>query len=168
MRRHEYGLTASLRVGEEVVQRVLHQRIEPFGRLVEDQQRRVPLKRLNDPELPLHAGAVFAQLTAEIARRQLEPIDERALSPLVDAAPGQAREERKRRLTGHVAVQPQFAGQIADASADGEAVCAAILSKDKRRAGCRPHEIEEDTDGRRLPRAVQTEKSEDFPRPNVE
>ena len=61
---------------QQLVQRALNERIEPLGRLVEDQQRRIRLQRLDESELALHPGAVGAKRPPEIRSRQLEPIRE--------------------------------------------------------------------------------------------
>src|SRR5260370_32040932 len=67
MRRHEDRLAAPLRIGEHLIERLLHQRIESLGRLVENQEPRVGLKRLYDSEFAIHAGAVLALLPPQVA-----------------------------------------------------------------------------------------------------
>ena len=115
VRGHEHGAAPPPRIGQQVIQRVLHQRIEPFGRLVENQQRRIRLKRLDDAELSFHPGAVFAHLAPKIAGRQLHPIEEFASTCAIDDPIVQPGEDIKGGLTRHVAVEPQFAREITDA-----------------------------------------------------
>ena len=52
-------------VVEDAVEGVLHQRIEPFGRLVEDRELGVVLERLDDADLLAHAARVVAHLSPQ-------------------------------------------------------------------------------------------------------
>ena len=56
------------------IEGVLHERIEPLGRLVEDRQLRVVLERLHHADLLPHPAGVVAHLSLEDRCRQLEPI----------------------------------------------------------------------------------------------
>ena len=67
VRRHENSAPAIARLGQQIIERFLHEGIETLRGFVQDQQRRVGLKRLDQAELPLHASAVLPQLSAEIA-----------------------------------------------------------------------------------------------------
>src|SRR5215472_1655146 len=56
-----------LRIGQQFIERFLHEGIETFRGFVQDQQERVGLKRLYQAEFSFHASAVLAQLSREIA-----------------------------------------------------------------------------------------------------
>ncbi len=47
MRRHEDRSAAPAQIRQELIEGFLHEWIKPFGRLVENQQQRISLKRLN-------------------------------------------------------------------------------------------------------------------------
>ena len=86
VRRHEHRSAALFHVHQEFVEGLLHQRIEPLGRLVQDQEQRVGLKRLNQSELALHAGAVFAQAAAQVAVGEFQALLQLAAARFVDHA----------------------------------------------------------------------------------
>src|SRR5215471_1366297 len=67
VRRHENGTPTIARIGQQFIERFLHEGIETFRGFVQDQQERVGLKRLYQAELSFHASAVLAQLSREIA-----------------------------------------------------------------------------------------------------
>ena len=56
---------AALSVVEDVVERVLHQRVEAFGRFVEDRQLGIVLEGLDDADLLAHAARVVADRPAQ-------------------------------------------------------------------------------------------------------
>ena len=76
MRRHENRPAPLLCLLEQPIDGLLHQRIKALGRLVQNQQWRVALQRLNQPELAFHARAVLPQLAAQIALREFQSLNE--------------------------------------------------------------------------------------------
>ena len=56
MRREEDRPALGLERVEDFVERPLHQRVEPFGRLVEDGELGIVLERLDDADLLAHAA----------------------------------------------------------------------------------------------------------------
>src|SRR5213075_3072145 len=56
---------------ERVCERALHQRIEAFGRLVEDRHVRIVLERLDNAHLLAHPAGVVADRAVERPRREL-------------------------------------------------------------------------------------------------
>jgi hypothetical protein len=67
VRRHENSTATTARIGQQFLERFLHAGIETFRGFVQNQQERVGLKRLDQAELSLHASAVLAQLSRELA-----------------------------------------------------------------------------------------------------
>jgi hypothetical protein len=51
------------RIGQQLIERFLHEWIETFRGFVQNQQERVGLKRLDQAELSFHTSAVLAQLS---------------------------------------------------------------------------------------------------------
>src|SRR5262249_30787846 len=118
--------------------------------------------------LPAHARTVFADATPQVRRRQLELIEQRALPARVDRLPPKVREQIERGTTGHVAVEAEFAWQIADAAARFETVRVAVVTEDLRASGGWSHEVQEDANSRRLTGAVNAEEAEDLAGVDVE
>ena len=81
--RQEHGAPVATHVVEQGIQRLLHHRVETLGRLVEDDERRVVLERLDEAELALHPGAVLAQLTRQIAGAQREAVQQAPAAAIV-------------------------------------------------------------------------------------
>jgi hypothetical protein len=77
-------------------------------------------------------------------------------------------EELDRFQPGQVEVEAQFSGQIADARPGFQALPPAILAEDVRLAAGRPEQVEQQPDGGRLARAVETEEPENFAWVNVQ
>ena len=61
---------------ERLAERLHHQGIEPGGRLVEDQDRRVRHERLDDADLLLHAVRLIAKTAAEIEAADVEALEQ--------------------------------------------------------------------------------------------
>src|SRR2546425_8881361 len=53
-----------------------HERVEPLGRFVQHEQRRIGLERLDESKFAFHPGAIHAQRPPEIGARELETIGE--------------------------------------------------------------------------------------------
>jgi hypothetical protein len=59
------GTATIAHIGQQFIERFLHEGIETLRGFVENQQERVGLKRLDQAELSFHASAVFAQLSRD-------------------------------------------------------------------------------------------------------
>ena len=81
---------------EHVVERALHERVEPLGRLVEDRQLGIVLERLDDADLLAHAARVVAN----------QPLA--ASAPTAPAGRTARRAERRRPAVerGQIVEQP--------------------------------------------------------------
>ena len=145
-------------LAEEPEERLLHERVEPGGRLVEDEQVGPVLECDDQPHLLL----VALRVLLEAARRvEVEAGDEVGLVERVDAAT-QVREV----LDGLPACEPveqgELAGQVADAPMDGHRVGRRLDAEHARAPGGRAEQVQEETDGRGLPGAVRPEEAEDL------
>ena len=148
-------------VREQAVERLLHERIEALGGLVQNQQRRVRLEGLDDSQFALHAGAVLTQPPPQVAARQFQSVTEFLSVSFVHRLPVEAGEEIERFKPGQVEVKPQFSGQVADSRPGVEALGPAVVAEDERFAAGGPEQIEQETDGRGLARAIQPEEAKD-------
>ena len=118
------------------------------------------MQHLQQRHLALHAGRKGGDGSVEV--------DVEAAGEFVeigaDFLPAEAAEEADELAAGHVLVQPQLAGQVGDLAAGGHAVAPAVVAGDRRTAGGRPQEAEEQAQGRGLAGAVGTEKTEHLAR----
>ena len=111
---------------------VLHERVEPLGRFVQDGQLGVVLERLDDADLLAHAPGVVADGTLEVRVGELQALDERRperRGPAVQA--GQVVEQGGAR---HGVVQRDATRQVAHLAPDGDAVADDVVAQDRRRA----------------------------------
>ena len=114
VRRKEDRRPALSLLAEEGVELLLVQRIEPAGRLVEDQQVRRVHEREDDAELLLVATGVLAKTPAQI---EVEPLAQVADAIAFDSA-AHARLVGDYLLAAHAAELRDVAGQIADSAFD--------------------------------------------------
>src|SRR5438876_1121078 len=103
-------------------------------------QRRGRASRSSQP--PGNCGGPTS--AAQVARRELEAIQQRASPRGIDARAADPAEEIERRFAGHVAVEARLAGQIADARAGLETARLTVVAENRRPPGRGPHEIEQD------------------------
>ena len=156
---HEDGRAAAFDVREQAVERLLHERIEALGGLVQNQQGRVRLEGLDDSQFALHAGAVLTQPPPQVAARQFQSVAEFLPVSFVHRLPVEAGEEIERFKPRQVEVKPQFSGQVADSRPGVEALGPAVVTEDERFAAGGPEQIEQETDGRGLARAIEPEEA---------
>ena len=71
VRGEEDGAAAPALVGDELVERLLHQRVEAAGRLVQDEQLGVVERRLHEADLLPVAARQLAERTVEVGRETL-------------------------------------------------------------------------------------------------
>ena len=109
--REEDRAALVLGLADQGIERLLHERVEAGGRLIEDQQLRPMLERDDEADLLL----VALRVLLELARRvDLEALDERCLVRRVDAAP-QVGEVAQGLAAGQPVVQGELARDVADA-----------------------------------------------------
>ena len=113
VRAEEHGLPGGLRVAEHAVELLLHERVEPAGRLVEHEQLGLVHERLDESELLLVALRQAARPLGEV---EAEPVGEL----LRRAASHRSRDlgvVGEQVTPAHPALEVQLAGEVADAAA---------------------------------------------------
>ena len=136
-----------------VVERPLHERVEALGRLVEDGQLRVVLERLDDADLLAHAARVVADRPAQRRVVELEPVEQLGAA---GRRPARTARPSSSSSRSPVSVVPErdAARQVARLAADLDRVAVDVEAEDRRAAGRRVEEAEQQPDRRRLAGAV--------------
>jgi hypothetical protein len=156
VRREEHGAPLAGRLAQEGVERLLDERIEPRGGLVEDEQLGPVHERLHEPDLlavPLREGADRAiEVELELLRERLAVAEA--------FHPAQAGEVAELLAAGQPLVEPEVARDVADAPPDRDRVAARVEAEQLDAARGRPDQVEHEPDRRRLPGAVRAEEAE--------
>src|SRR5690606_11971308 len=114
VRGQQHGPAAVPLLGDATLEDLLHQRVEPGGRLVQDQQVDVGGERGDQGDLlpvPLGVGAAL------LGRVQLEAVDQLGAAARVQAA-AQASVEVDDLAAGEVAPERHVAGDVGDPAVD--------------------------------------------------
>jgi hypothetical protein len=138
------------------VDELLPERVEPRGRLVEDEQLGPVLQRLDEPDL---LPVALRERPDRAVELELEPPGE-ALGRAEVVPPAQAREEADQLPGGEPLVEPEVAGDVADPAPHGDPVAPRVEAEDLETTRGRPDQVEQQADGRRLPGAVRAEEAE--------
>jgi hypothetical protein len=164
VRRQQDSLAVVLRFMDALPECLFHERIEPAGRLIEDQQVGAGHQRRDEQDLlpvALRVGPSFP------ARIKNEPIDQEVavagVHPAMDAA-----EEMQDLRTGEGRPQDCLARDICESAMDRHRVALTIESEDLRPSPRRPCSPEQQPDGRRLAGPVRAEVTDDLPRPDLQ
>jgi hypothetical protein len=146
MRGDEDGATAIALFGDEGEELLLHQRVEAAGRLVEDQQ--LGLVEGGEDQADLLAIAA-----GELPERPVE-VGPEASGEGIGAAdsldPSQACQQPQRLAASGLAPVAEVARQVAEPSADRDAVAATVEAEEAGAAPARMQEVEQGADRRRL------------------
>jgi hypothetical protein len=126
------------------------------------------LKRLNEPELALHAGRVLAQRSPQVAIGQPEPVLEIAPAGVIDGPATKSGEEIEHFEAGEIGINAHLAGEVSDIGPCVQPLALAIVSEDEGVAGGWTEEVEENADGGGFAGAVESEKAEDLAGSDVE
>ena len=152
VRGKEHGPSLGDKAADHVPELVDAGRIEPVGRLVEDQELRVGKQAACDAEPLAHTERVT--LHAFVRPLGETGAFERAVDPVVRLRPACSRDYGEVLAPGQVLVE---AGLLDD-RADACKCCGAFVrhrpAEQAHRACCRPREAEQHPDQRRLARAV--------------
>ncbi len=160
----EDGLAAPARLGDALPEHRLHQRIEPAGRLVEDEEFRACHQCGNEQDLLAVAPGVGAHL---LGRVEIEPGDQlvpvRLVRPAVQSAekvqglgPGQRRPQAG--LSGHERHPAMHRGRVP----------LAVRPEDLRPPRRRPDEAQQQPDRRGLARPVRPQVTDYLTGPDVQ
>jgi len=147
---------------QQVEERLLHERIESAGRLVEDEQPRAVQERLHDADLLPVAEAQIRDLARQV---EIEPLREipHALFVHVPVEAGGVAQQIRRP---HIIVIMHFTRQIARLAPDLPRLPYDVLAEYPRRPRRGADQMEQEADRRALARAVRTDESEDFAFPD--
>ncbi len=156
--REEDRPALGLRLADDLVERLLDERVEARRRLVEEQQVRPVLEGDDQADLLLVALRVLLELAARV---EIEAIDELLLVGRVDAA-AEVREVLDRLAAGQLVVQGELARQVAEAAVDRDGIGGRVDAEDRGPARGRADVVEQGADGRRLAGAVRAEEAEGF------
>ena len=152
----EHGRAVRAELLDEAGELLLHERVQPGGRLVHHDHGRAVHQRLDEPDLLPVPARELPERTAEVG---LEAVGERAGErAVVDAA--EVGEEIQQLLAGDLLVEGELAGQEARAGAGGDAVAPDVEAEDLRGPGGRAQQAEQRADRGRLAGAVGAEEAE--------
>jgi len=151
----QHGPAGRSSLGDAGLEGRLHQRIQPRGRFVEDQQFRLGCERRDQDDLLPVPGGVGAGL---LRRVQLEPLDQLGPPARVGAAP-HAGEQVDHLAAGQVRPERHVAGHVGQPAMQCRRVGPRIAPEDLDMPCGRAHQAQEDADRRRLAGAVRTEEA---------
>ena len=147
---------SGLGLADDLVERLLDERVEARRRLVEDQQVGPVLERDDQADLLLVALRVLLELAARV---DVEARDQLGLVGRIDAA-AQVGEVFDRLAAGQLVVERELARQVAEPPVDRDGIDGRVDAEDARSAGRRPDVVEQRPDRRRLAGAVGAEEAE--------
>jgi hypothetical protein len=160
----QHGLAGGLRLEDDVLEDDLHQRVEPRGGFVEQQQLRVGGERGDDGDLLPVALGVGAAL---LRRVEVEALDQLVPAGGVEAAP-QAGEQVDGLAAGEAGPQLDVAGYVGESAVQGDGVVPRVVAEQPCGAGVGAQQAEEYADGGGLTGAVRAEEAVHLPGPDVE
>ena len=158
MRRDEHGAAVRGRLGDELVDDLLHERVEPGGRLVEDGQRRAVHERLDEPDL---LPVPLRERLDRPVELELEAVRD-PLSVTEVGHPAQRREVAEVLPRREPLVQAEVAGEVAEVPPRLRAGAADVHPEELDPPGGRPDQVEQQPDGGGLAGAVRAEVAEDL------
>ncbi len=151
-------------LAQELEERLLDERVEPGGGLIEHEQVGSVLEGDDEPDLLLVALRVLLEGAARV---EVESGDEVRLVGRIDAA-AEVGEVVDRLSARQPVVQGELPGQVADATVDRDWVDGRLDTEDAGMPLCRSNQVEQDPDRRGLARAVRPKKAEDLTPLDVE
>src|SRR5581483_1281459 len=154
VRGEENRLAGGARLGHHPVELELVERVEPAGRLIQNQQPRVVHEGLDQANLLLVAARILLELLAQV---EVQARGQRFRIATVDAA-AQVAQILQNLAAGEVRIERELPRQVADLTVDGDALAVAVHTEDEGAARSGPDEVEEKPDGGRLAGAVGTEE----------
>jgi hypothetical protein len=142
----------------DVEELLLHERVEPACRLVEDQERRPVEHGLNQPDLLLVPPREPPHGTVQLGP---QPLRQLARVPEILEAP-QPGEEPEQPLPRHLVLEGELPWQVADPGPDLHAILPYVEAKHLATPARRPQESQERPYRRGLSRTVGPEEAEDL------
>ena len=148
---------------------VLLVRVQPVGRLVQHQHRRIVQQRLRqaDPALEAFRQCLHRLQPHALQRRQAE----RVIDPVGQFRPGKPRtraQKRRKPINRHLRIGRRAFRQEPQHVPRGDAVVLHVVALDARGPGGRDHEPGQHPHGGRFPGAVRAEESQHLAAPHRE
>ena len=158
VRRHEHGLPGRSRLGDELEEPLLDDRVQAARRLVEDEELGLVHERLHDADLlPIALG----QLADPRRHVEVEATGQ-CLDPVGGNAAAQVAEVGQQLATGLAAGDGEVAGQVADPPAQRGAALSGRFAEQRRHATRRADQVEQDPDRGGLAGAVGSQEAVDL------
>jgi hypothetical protein len=156
VRGEEDRATLGAALGQQRVEALLHQRVQPGDGLVEDEQLRIVHEGLDEAQLLPVAGRQLADGPVQVGA---EALGQRVAAPAIDPAAQLAQvveDHRARQLR----IQAEVTGEVADAAADLQGV--GVRVETQQRCGARggADEVQQQPHRGRLPGAVGAQEAE--------
>ncbi len=145
-------------LADKLVERLLHEWVEPVRRLVENEEVGLVHEGLDEPDLLPIAPGELLDPTVEV---EIEPFGEQ-LAAVNARQTAQMSKEAKELPRRQPLVEAQVAGQIAKPAANLDTIPRRIEAEDAEAPAGRPDQVEHEPDRRRLSGAVRTEEPEDL------
>jgi hypothetical protein len=130
-------------VGDDLTEAGLHERVQPRGGLVEQQQLDVGGERGHQGDLLAVALGVGAGL---LARVEVEQLQQLVPVPGVEATP-EAAQQVDHLAAGQVRPQGHVPGDIGEAAVQGDRVAPGVAAEQLGPAGVGPQQAQQDPDG---------------------
>jgi hypothetical protein len=138
--------------------RFLHQRVKPFGWLIQNEQQRIGLKRLDEPELPLHAGTVLAQPATQVSVGQLKSLLKFASALMIGNLAIKSRKQIQNIKTRQIGIDSHLSRQIPDLRPCHQPFGLTIVSENGGAATIGPQQVKKYAYRCRLAGAVQSKE----------
>ena len=160
--RKEHGHPVVLEFVQEPVHLLLHQRVEPGSRLIEDHKFRSVHKRLDQAEF---LAVPFGKVADPAGQIEVESLRE-PLGQGVSSLPPQIADVGQEVTGGHTGIELHLPRQIPDPAPDGR--IARRAAQHLHRSLLRADQVDQHADGGGLAGAVGAQVSEDLPGPHLE
>src|SRR5947208_16348467 len=158
VRGHEHRLAGGAGLAHHVEEGLLQQRVQPAGRLVEDEQFRLVHERLYHADLLPVALGQAADLRGQV---EVEPPGQRG-DPLAGYPAAQVAQVGQQLGDGLLPVDDEVARQVPDPPAQRHAVPAWVAAEQLDPAGGGPDQVEQDADRGGLAGTVGPEEAVDL------
>ena len=151
-------------LAQEVLELVLHQRVEAAGGLVEDQQLGLVHERLDQADLLTVPLGQLLDGPVQLSSKRSASTSRVAVA----STPRTRASQSSWAAGGEPLVEGEVPRDVPDAAMHLDDVAVAVQAEDLGRAGGGPEVVEQHADGRGLARAVGAEEPEDLARLHLE
>src|SRR5262245_48565311 len=157
MAREEYRVTLLGQVSQYLMDKLLHQRIEGIGRLIENEQARCMRQGEDETKFLDHSARHLPNFHPQVEVKSLRQFG----STRPDVLSSDSAENRKNLICSEPGRQSQVAWEIPDVLFDVLTIAPAIQPKNSRTSAGGSKQAEHDSDGGGLAGTIRTEESEE-------